>query len=89
MNEEIDEIMDNFNFNRVHIAMTAVKWDWWEKGVPEIPDLRKMARKLLKKTIKEKGYVRSGGFEAVYEDGDLELLFVLDRYDVVLEDEKE
>jgi len=53
--EAIDSILDNFDFERVHKAMTALDWEWASTdGVPEIPDLRQKARELLKDVSKTK-----------------------------------
>lgn len=82
--EAIDSILDNFDFERVHKAMTALNWTWiTTKGVPEIPDLRQKARELLKDVSKRKSgtTVGTGGFEASKEDGVLQLEFVLYSWD--------
>jgi hypothetical protein len=90
----IDTIIDEFNFERVHIAMTALDWQWKTTegngyAVPTMPKLKAMARRLLNESIKEK-VVGSGGFVATYhaEDKDeieyFQLKFVLaqeDSYD--------
>lgn len=90
----IDEIIDKFNFEKVHIAMTALDWKWKPTvsntpAVPSISRLKEMARHLLREAINHKT-VSSGGFEAKYVpkvDGDPEyfhLRFVLceaDSYD--------
>ena len=90
----IDEIIDKFNFEKVHIAMTALDWKWKPTvsntpAVPSISRLKEMARHLLRESIKHK-VVGSGGFEAKYVpkvDNDpeyLHLKFILceaDSYD--------
>lgn len=72
--EMIDEIMDEFDFERVHKTMEALNWQWRDEGIPDIPTLRKAARSQLKqvsisprdKSDLDTGYflVSSGGFEA-------------------------
>ena len=68
---QIEEVIDNFNFERVHIAMTALDWKWapqegeTDKSVPSIPRLKSAARQLLINAINHK-HVGSGGFEAKY-----------------------
>ena len=90
----IDEIIDKFNFEKVHIAMTALDWKWKPTvsntlAVPSISRLKEMARHLLREAINHK-VVGSGGFEAKYVpkvDNDpeyLHLKFILceaDSYD--------
>jgi hypothetical protein len=85
--ELIDDVLDNFNFDSVHVAMTVLKWKWsLENGldVPSKAELRKMARSLMKDAI-EKRYekVSSGGFSAEFyrEERKLTLSFVLETYE--------
>lgn len=88
----IDEVMDNFDFDRVHEVMTAIDWQWQDKGVPEKSELRATARKLMNDVIKmvgEGGEVEylygSGGFEATaYSTGYLNLRFVVADWDAPL-----
>jgi len=66
----IDKIIDKFNFERVHIAMTALDWQWSTTegngyAVPTLPRLKAMARTLLRESI-DKTEVSSGGFVATY-----------------------
>lgn len=84
--ELIDDVLDNFNFERVHVAMTVLKWKWnLENGleVPSKAELRRMARSLLKDVL-TRSYekIGSGGFYASFdkESRHLELSFVLEEY---------
>lgn len=64
----IDDILDNFDFEKVHKTMVALNWTWARyKEVPEVPDLRKLARARLKEAYARKITVSSGGFKATYE----------------------
>lgn len=90
----IDEVIDKFNFEKVHIAMTAVDWQWQSTdntgyAVPSIAKLKATARYLLRESIKSK-VIGTGGLEAKYHpkiDDDpefFELKFTLahsDSYD--------
>ena len=77
--DNIDDIMDNFDFARVRKMMTAVKWHWWGNSeAPTDGELRACARKLLqsahKDTVRhyESYSAASGGFYAkcyIDEDG--------------------
>jgi hypothetical protein len=89
MNDEIDYIISKFNFERVHVAMTAVDWKWAKqslspKEVPSVARLKLTARNLLETAYKEKTTTSSGGFLAKYHpsidklDAFLSLKFVLD-----------
>jgi hypothetical protein len=67
--EQIDEIMDSFNFERVQKIMETLNWEWHEQGVPDIYSLRTEARKHLKQAAATVGTSGSGGFTAIYMDG--------------------
>ena len=49
--EQIDNIMDDFEFEKVHQIMTALKWTWATaenpKAVPELWEIKKNARSHL------------------------------------------
>ena len=80
MNDEIDYILDTFNFERVHVAMTALDWKWSKQNiqasaVPTIARLKLTAKHLLSVAYKEETAIASGGFLAKYhppiKDSDL------------------
>lgn len=92
----IDDIIDNFDFEKVHQTMVALNWKWaGYKEVPEIPDLRKFARARLKEAHARKTTISSGGFKATYEKWSqirftLRLEFIVsdwdcDSYDIYLD----
>ena len=72
---DINEILDEFDFERVNEVMKSIYWQWVMPDggyrTPSIPELRKHARKLLEETISglissnESDYcVECGGFRA-------------------------
>lgn len=73
--EQIDEIMDNFDFNRVARVMDFLGWKWYMKEyrVPEESEIRKEARKYLSKTYDygegqgRKYSTVTGGFVYTYD----------------------
>jgi hypothetical protein len=75
--EQIDYIIDNFNFEKVRCVMLSLDWQWSctegnGHAVPSITRLKAMARHLLRSSIKDTE-VASGGFYATYyppENGD-------------------
>jgi hypothetical protein len=77
--ELIDEILDQFDFEKVHLTMKALGWEWMDVGVPEAPNLRKSARRLLQEATKSPSpysKISSGGFVVEKDvDGFLELRF--------------
>lgn len=81
LQEQIDNILDNFDFERVKETMDKLDWYWGDEDnrmIPEIRDLRIEARRLLNSVKNENsGYQSScGGFtaEKIAENG-LELRF--------------
>ncbi len=89
--ETIDEIMDNFDFDKVHRCMIALDWKWDIadcKGIPDIVDLRRMARRLLRECV-DKNEGSTGGFAAgIDRDGGcLWLSFVVENWDAYKEAE--
>ena len=68
----IDEIIDSFSFEKVHIAMQALDWKWADQtGHLEVPGIKKLktsARRLLRSACIDGGshYCASGGLEAKY-----------------------
>jgi len=75
--EQIDDIMDWFEFERASEMMLAVNFGWYYKDHPEgcIPTLRKHCRDLLKSAVKRNQLVATGGFEADAREGMLSLSF--------------
>jgi hypothetical protein len=89
LEDQIDDILDMFDFERVKKAMDALNWTWSRcDGVPEIYDLRKCARTLLRDVSKldpDRASVATGGFWAGYNNGVLSLSFRLDDQDGVFD----
>lgn len=71
----IDDVIDEFDFEKVHIAMTALDWKWAippaslgdliELQVPTLVRLKEFARWQLIHSI-ETGYCSSGGLKSEY-----------------------
>ena len=67
MNDEIDYILETFNFERVHVAMLALDWQWRHPdAVPTIARLKQRAKFLLDSAYKEKITIATGGLQATY-----------------------
>lgn len=70
--ELIMEVIETFDFIKVHAAMTAIDWRWQTtRGngleVPSIPRLKAAAACLMREAVKLKSnWVSSGGFHARY-----------------------
>ena len=66
--EQIDEIMDTFDFDRVHRWMLVEDWTWADGTVPSITELRLEARARLKDAASNRGFASCGGFTAIYRE---------------------
>ena len=65
--EQIEEIMDYFDFGRVAKTMEVLNWRWASSdGVPNEGELRRTARQLLRAVAKEgpDSHTGTGGFYA-------------------------
>lgn len=88
--EQIDDIMDNFDFNRVARVMDFLDWKWSlkEYRVPVEPEIRKQVRQHLSKAYdRGQGQGRkytlcTGGFACSYDPqySELSLTFELDGW---------
>jgi hypothetical protein len=78
---QIDEIMDNFDFDRVQKMMAATDWTWRKDGelyLPSQPELREAARSCLRMVVEKRCFmVGSGGFMAMNRKGCLSLYWGL------------
>lgn len=80
----INEVMDNFDFERVKKVMDVLDWKWYSTGayVPNLDDIKVHAKELLQEAIRLETKIGSGGFEAEYlpdnEPDKLVLRFVLE-----------
>jgi hypothetical protein len=82
--ELIDNILDEFDFEKVHKAMVALDWVWVfaEDGVPTVGELRKAARLLLREAAsRDVYYTGSGGFRVTKNADVLKLEFVLEQWE--------
>ena len=83
--EIIDEIMDNFDFEKVHKTMIALNWGWADSdgglSIPDLSDIKKSARCRLKTAMEENVSCASGGFFVEKEDDYISLKFVVAEWD--------
>lgn len=80
-NKKIEDILDEFNFEKVHKAIEALDWTWYYNGVPTIAELRRSARRLLNDVAEVDGDITmgTGGFQAQKRYGNIGLLFCIDN----------
>jgi len=84
----VDNIMDWFDFERVHRTMKALRWEWVgaEEKIPCQGEIRERARQLLTDAIISQTSVGSGGFQVTYipVEGFLKLEFVVSEWDALI-----
>jgi uncharacterized protein (UPF0128 family) len=87
----IDDVIEKFNFEKVHVVMVALDWVWQTTegdglAVPSVARLKARARHLLREAINHK-HVATGGFVARYfpkvddEPEQFTLQFILESVD--------
>lgn len=68
---KIQDILKNFDFERVHSIMKMLDWKWamvnHDNGIPSVDELKAEAKRLLIAAATERTQVATGGFRAVYE----------------------
>ncbi len=76
---QVEEVLDSFDFDRVHEVMGSLSWTWANLGrVPTRAELVTEARRLLEELDGRPGVHGSGGLRASYkEDGTLSLKLIL------------
>jgi RNA polymerase-interacting CarD/CdnL/TRCF family regulator len=68
---QVDEIMDSFDFSKVASVMKHLNWTWHNRETP--PDeyeIRKNARELMKQSIKTDQGMSTGGWEITLVSGE-------------------
>ena len=93
MNKYVKEVITNFDFEIVHMAMKALKWTWWDSKsddkVPSTSELVMRATDLLERVQEHEDSpytISTGGFVAHKEDNVIALSFEIDSWDVRMED---
>lgn len=80
--EQIDEIMDRFDFHKVHRVMEFLGWEWGGDGVPDVPAIRQRARYLMNEVASNDFRATStGGLRAEFWGGYLRLSFEVESWD--------
>lgn len=64
LEQHIEEVMDWFDFEKVHRVMTMLDWKWASiDAVPDIPDPRKEVRRLMTPLWNsDNEFIGTGGF---------------------------
>lgn len=86
--EQVEYIMQEFDFNTVLKVMKYTNWQWYEAetntfGVPSLSQIKTLARENLETIINNHGVTGSacGGFSAYRDEDDnrIRLEFILER----------
>jgi hypothetical protein len=77
--QQVEEVLATFDFERVHHVMESLSWTWANLDrVPTRAELAAEARRLLAELDGKPGVHGSGGLRASYkDDGTLSLKFIL------------
>ena len=79
--QSIGQIIDRFDFQKVHNHMMETGWKWWDE-VPTLGDLKQTATRLLVEAQMDPQEVVSmgtGGFRVYKLPWGIELVFSLNR----------
>ena len=84
MDDIVYKALKEFDFRKVHMAMTAIDWKWRHddgERVPSIQTLFETASSLLTRVVAgEHGCLSTGGFTAFKEDDVTHLEFILEEW---------
>lgn len=83
------EIMDNFDFEKVFKVMVVLSWRWSIKGVlraPTVEEIKDTASSIIDSLLNsDYREIQSGGFTARYEESEddkyIKLEFVIEHYE--------
>ena len=88
---KVINILNNFNFHRVHKIMKMLNWKWYikdsgETRIPYESEIRTAASEILMNLLEQKEsgkkdyIISSGGLKGVLDDGDFGLEFILEDW---------
>lgn len=84
--DQIDLIMDTFDFEKVKQTMNALDWEWaspdGSSSVPDIYTIKRTARDYLKQAANSGEGFSCGGFKVEIRDGCLDLYFIVEDSEV-------
>lgn len=80
-----EQILENFEWEKVYQTMKALDWTWYMKdgkdGIPSIDTIQQQAQRHLVSTYKTGYSCSSGGLYSRWRDDALELLFIVESWD--------
>jgi hypothetical protein len=82
----IDNIIQNFDFERCRQAMLATNWGWWGLGTPSVETMKDSARSRLKDAVKgvlDRENKIHAGVSYIVSSGGLKATAIKNRYGYV------
>jgi len=78
---DVENILDHFDFEKVHAYMRISKWTYRGEGLPSLNEIKGTARMLVEKAIysEEENYsTGTGGFWVFKYEYGIKLIFAID-----------
>ena len=83
MKDQIQKIMNNFDFEKVHNIMKFLNWTWFPWNiVPTVDMLKQEAESLLIQISSHPKYknISTGGLEVIIDKQTINLRFIVEEY---------
>ena len=87
--KKVDEVLDDFDFQKVYQVMELLDWKWIDKW-PTMRQLIKKAEELLYDVLNNDDLIStsSGGFMAGIDNEELYLYFIVEKSSTFLNDDE-
>lgn len=93
LRDDLKQIMENFDFNKVHSVMKLLDWKWYSEHangmVPTIDEMKECVCDLFESGMKQQSEdfeISTGGFTLSLYNNCLSLEFILESYEIYAED---
>ena len=87
MRDQIQKIMNNFDFEKVHNIMKFLNWTWFPQNtIPTIDKLKQETESLLIQISTHPEYknISTGGFEVTIDKQTINLRFIVEEYFTII-----
>lgn len=75
----VDELLDDFDFDKVHDIMALLGWKWADVGLPAVEELKSVAKRLVVSVLSGRCIeAATGGFRAYKEIEEGDEIIVID-----------
>ena len=86
-NLNLEELIEGYNFQKIHSVMNFLNWNWYGKGIPSIENMKDCIRELYNLAIQESNFdttFGTGGFSLkLYKDGSIYVWFTVCDYQTI------